>query len=141
MGGFFSELLARPERPRTRLSRYTEACGYLYCLLGLSFLVFPSGQVHLGLLPPFQGQEEGMMRVIGFALTLIGYFYVFGGRTHQSSFGLSTVVDRLLVPFAMLFIYLSSEIELMLILPLGILDPILGLGAFYLWRQDQKTGS
>ena len=138
MAGFFTELMERPATASTRLSRYTERCGYFYGLLGLSFLLFPSGQAQLGLLAPFEGQEEAMMRIIGFVLCLIGYFYVFGGRTQQTSFGLATVLDRLLVPFVFLFIYQVSEVELMLILPIAIMDPLLGLGAYACWRKDQQ---
>ena len=138
MAGFFQELMARPTTDSTRLSRYTERCGYLYVLLGLIFLFYPEGKVHLGLIPPFEGQEEAMMRLIGLLLGVVGYFYVFGGRAHRVSFGLATVLDRLLVPFVLFFIYQVSEVELMLILPIGILDPLLGLGAYLCWRRDAQ---
>ena len=137
MSGFFSQLLERPPQPSNRLSRFTERCGYVYILIGLVFLFAPTTLGILGLIPPFQGQEEALVRVIGFTLSIIGYFYIFGGRTQHNAFGLSTVLDRLLVPCVLLFIYQASEVELMLILPLGILDPILGLVAYALWRKDQ----
>jgi hypothetical protein len=137
MAGFISQLLERPDTPSTRLSRYTERCGFAYLAFGLCFLFWPTIYVDLGLTSPFQGQEEGMARVIGVVLAIIGYFYVFGGRTHQTSFGLATIPDRLLIPLLFAFIYVSSEIDLMLLLPFAILDPTLALGAYYCWRLDQ----
>ena len=137
MAGFFSQLMARPEAPQTRLSRYTERCGVVYISLGLAAFCAPALLVTLGWSAPFEGQEEGLIRLMGFLLIVVGYFYIFGGRTHQTAFGLSTVVDRLLVPFGLGFIYLVSEIELMLVLPMAALDPLLGLGAYVCWRRDE----
>lgn len=140
MASFFSELTRRGEAPSTRLSRYTERCGIFYIALGVTYLLWPSVQVSLGMLQPFQGQEEALVRVIGFTLAIIGYFYVFGGRSHHPAFGLSTVLDRLLVPAVLFFIYQVSTIELMLIGPLALLDPLLGIGAYVCWRRDEAQG-
>ena len=137
MASFITELLERPKTPPTRLSRYTERCGYAYAVVGLLIFAFPQSQVDLGLSPPFQGQEEGLVRTLGFVLALIGYFYVFGGRTHHPSFGLATVLDRILVPVFLGIIYVSSEISLMLLLPLAVLDPVLAVGGYLCWRADR----
>ena len=140
MAGYFTQLWARPSTPPTRLSRFTEWCGYGYAVFGAVILFWPNSQVVLGLSPPFQGQEEGLVRTLGFVLMLIGYFYVFGGRTGRTSFGLSTVLDRLLVPFFLAFIYFTSDTPLTLLLPLGALDPILGMVAYACWRADESDG-
>ena len=132
--------MRRGPGPATRLSRYTEGCAYLYMVTGLALLLWPGAQVSLGLIPPFQGQEEALVRLIGFTLTIIGYFYLFGGRTHHPAFGLATVLDRLLVPLVLFFVYQVSSVELMLILPLAILDPLLGIGAYLCWRKDEAQG-
>jgi hypothetical protein len=137
MTGFFSELLKRGSSPQTRLSRYTERCGYFYLAVGLGLLFAPTGPVQLGLLPAYEGQEEALVRLLGLTLGVVGYFYVFGGRTHQRSFGLATVLDRLLVPALLGFVYTISHVEVMLVLPLAILDPLLGMGAYILWRRDE----
>ena len=141
MTDFTTELLARPKTPATRLSRYTECCGYAYGVVGLLIFAWPESQVTLGFSPPFQGQEEGLVRTLGFVLALIGYFYVFGGRTHQTAFGLATVLDRILVPFFLGVIYISSDISLMLLLPLAVLDPILAIGGYLCWRTDRSNES
>ena len=91
MAGFFQQLMARPSEPPTRLSRYTEWCGYAYAAMGTLIFLWPDSQVALGFSPPFQGQEQGLVRTLGFVLLLIGYFYVFGGRTHRNCFGLAAL--------------------------------------------------
>jgi hypothetical protein len=134
---FFSQFLEKPTAPQTRVSRFNILCGAFYLSVGFSFLFLPNLQSDLGLVPAFQGQEEGLFRTFGFAVVVIGYLYVFGSRTNARSFGLSTVVDRLLVPLFGLYILQSTQLETMLILPLCVLDPILAIIAFVLWRKDE----
>ena len=90
------------------------------------------------MIPAYQGQEEALLRFVGMSLGLIGYFYIFGARTNVKSFGLSTIVDRLLVPFLILFVFSVSEINLVLVLPLAILDPTLAVVAYILWKKDES---
>lgn len=130
--------MARPKSPTTRLSRYTEGCGFSYGALGTLIFLWPDSLVLAGLSTPFQGQEQGLMRVIGCVLMLIGYFYVFGGRTQQNSFGLCTVLDRLLVPVLFGFIYFTSDISGLFILAIAVPDPLLGIGAYACWRADES---
>ena len=138
MLSYFEQLLQRPNRTPSRLSRFTEACGYLYMALGFSIFFFPGLQVSAGLIAPFKGQEEALFRLVGLAISFIGYFYVFGGRGQSKTFGLSTVLDRVLLPFFGFFLYQATHVDPMLILPLCILDPILGVTALLLWRRDES---
>ncbi len=137
MSGFFTALMHRG--PRTGLSRYTEACGILYFLMGLALLAVPT--VPAGLLGiEFAGAEEGYIRLAGLTVSLIGYFYWFGGRTGATSFGLSTVVDRLIIPVVLIPMALAGLIEIKVALPFAILDPILGIGAFLIWKRESTLG-
>ena len=138
MKRFIATWLARPQINRKPLHVFTEYCGYFYLLVGVLFLLIPGVPVDLGLIPRFQGQEEGLVRLLGLTIGLIGYFYVFGARTHSDAFGLSTVVDRLLVPFLIGFVVFISDVALMLVLPLAIIDPILALIALLLWKRQQS---
>ena len=125
-------MLSTPDRPLSPLARYTQANGFLYLALGLSIYAWPGA---LGLLGagPLEGQEPALFRIIGFAIAIIGWFYVFGGRTNRDSFGLATFLDRILVP---LFVVLTGQVDPMLVLPVAILDPILGIGAFVIWKRQ-----
>jgi hypothetical protein len=57
----------------------------------------------------------GLVRVIGFAVAIIGWFCVFGARTNVDSFSLATVGDRLLVPFFLVPHGLTGEVDGLLI--------------------------
>lgn len=138
MNNFFKQWLHRPDDHRTRLTKFTEGCGFLYLFIGAAYFFFPSLQVQLGMIPAYQGQEEALLRFVGMSLGLIGYLYIFGARTNVKSFGLSTIVDRLLVPFLILFVFSVSEINLVLVLPLAILDPTLAVVAYILWKKDES---
>jgi hypothetical protein len=85
---------------------------------------------------PLVGQEPALYRTIGLAVAIIGWFYVFGARTNRDSFGLATFADRILVPFFVVPLVLTGEIDPMLVLPIALLDPVLGIGAFILWKRQ-----
>jgi len=59
-----------------------------------------------------------------------------GGRTRADSFGLSTVVDRLLVPVVLVPLWLLGTAPPGIVLPFAILDPLLGIGAYLIWRRE-----
>lgn len=132
-------MLSTPDQPLSPLARYTQANGFLYLALGLVIYAWPgvTGLVGAGVL---QGQEPALYGLIGFAIALLGWFYVFGARTNRDSFGLATFADRILVPFFILPLVVTGQVDPMLVLPVVILDPILGVGAFIIWkRQSVET--
>lgn len=135
----FLQTLFKDPGPHTPLSRYTHYNGVFYIVFGLSLYVYP-GQLQVALgAAPFAGLESGMMRVIGFVTAIVGYFYVFGARTRSEIWGLSTVVDRLLVPLFVMPLVLSGAIEPRSATALAILDPVLGIGAYLVWRRSKKA--
>lgn len=131
---FFSTLLTRG--PATPLSRYTVWNGAFYMATGLLLFAWPGAAQTLFLAPPFEAHEGGFVRMLGFVVVVIGWFYVMGGRTGADSFGLSTVVDRLLVPFFLVPLGVTGAVDPHLALPFAILDPVLGLGAYLVWRRQ-----
>ncbi|TNE88939.1 MAG: hypothetical protein EP330_13085 [Deltaproteobacteria bacterium] len=136
MSGFVEDLTAAP--PLSPLSRYTVANGVLYMVIGVLFVVVPAQWLAFGLmLDGFHGHEEGWARMMGFVLVIVGWFYVMGGRTGATSFALATVVDRALVPFMFGSLYLLDKVALGMVLPVAILDPVLALGAFLIWRSQR----
>jgi len=142
MNFFLKNWLSRGPSSRTPLIRYTELNGIFYILTGLFLFFLPKVPSNFGRFPPLQGQEEGLVRLIGFSLSIIGYFYYFGARTHQKSFALSTIVDRLiLVPLFFSILLIFDLIDKNFILGLFILDPLLALGALYLWTKEPKEDS
>ena len=135
MSRFLQALLAAP--PATPLARYTQANGVLYAVMGLTLFAFPTIFVTLGA-DDFEAGEEGLVRALAFVLVVIGWFYVMGGRTAADSFGLATVVDRVLVvPAFLVPLALTDTVDPWIVLPIVILDPLLGLGALAIWQRTR----
>ncbi len=136
-------MLSRPDQPATPLSRYTVINGVFYMVIGLLFFAAPGVLVLMPDIDPFQGHEEGLFRAVGFTITIIGWFYFFGGRTNADSFGLATVGDRLLVPVFLLPLGITGQIPMSLAAAFSVLDPVLGVGAYVVWRRQRSaaTGS
>ena len=140
MNQFFKQWFSRGEDKRTTLVKYIEVNAFLYMLIGLSFCFFPMLHSSLGLIPEVVGREVSFLRVIGFTLFLVGYFYFFGARTHKVSFCLATIFDRLiLVPIFLGFIVMYGKLEIGFVLPFLILDPVLALIGLYLWKKESNN--
>ena len=78
-----------------------------------------------------------MVRTLGVTVAIIGWLYIAGGRTGSTSFGLATVIDRLLLPFLLVPLALLGMAPLGLIQPLSVLDPVLGVAACLIWRSER----
>jgi hypothetical protein len=131
---FIRELAARPAE-LSPLARYTVVNGYVYLAVGAGLYAAPRGV--LAALPavgPLTVTEAGLVHVAGIAVVIIGWFYVMGGRTGATSFGLATVVDRLALPVLAVPILLGG-VPAGLVLPLVVLDVVLALGAIAVWRR------
>tara|TARA_Y100001970_G_scaffold177834_1_gene216662 strand:+ start:3972 stop:4394 length:423 start_codon:yes stop_codon:yes gene_type:complete len=140
MNQFFKQWFSRGQGQRTVLIKYIEVNAFLYMLIGLSFCFFPKLHSSLGLIPETVGREVSFLRVIGFTLFLVGYFYFFGARTHKTSFCLATIFDRLiLVPIFLGFIVIYGALEIRFVLPFLILDPVLALIGLYLWKKESNN--
>ncbi|MFO0581670.1 MAG: hypothetical protein U0229_05325 [Anaeromyxobacter sp.] len=132
--GFFETLWSSPRS--TPLSRYVGWNGLLYLAFGLQLYFWPGAAQVLTGAPPFQAGEAGLVRLAGFSLAVIGWFYVMGARTRADSFGLATVVDRLLVPFFLGPLAATGAVDVHLVGPFLVLDPVLGIGAWIVWRRS-----
>jgi hypothetical protein len=134
---FWSAHWRQPAGPHSRLSRYTVANGVVYLAIGIG-IAFAPAQVLLRafFLDEFVRHEEVLGRTAGMLLIVIGWFYVMGGRTRSDSFALATVVDRLAIPLFLAYLY-RLGLPLGIALPFAILDPVLALGAYLIWRRDR----
>jgi len=132
---FFQTLWA--SGPSTPLSRYITSNGVLYVGFGAVVYLWPEVTGLLGA-DDFQADEAGLVRVLGFVMAVIGWFYLMGARTRADSFGLATVVDRLLVPVFLLALVFAGSVDAGLVVPFAILDPVLGLGALVVWLRTRQ---
>jgi len=66
--------------------------GYVYLGLGALFIVWPGAVQTIFRDDGFAGHEEALFRVLGMTVAVIGWLYLFGGRSggpfsHQSTNG------------------------------------------------------
>ena len=80
----------------TVASKYTVLNGVGYLVVGAILIVWPRVTQTLFMEPAFVGHEEALMRVIGLTIVVIGWLYLFGGRSGARQFVAASVIDRLL---------------------------------------------
>jgi hypothetical protein len=126
------------ERPSAlpKASQYTVMNGVLYMASGLTMLLMPDVLRNIYMETAFIGREEGLVRLVGMMLTIIGWFYFFGGRTGARQIVAASIIDRVilvpvvLVPLALIGVFPK------LMFSFAVLDPLLAMGAWYLLRKD-----
>jgi hypothetical protein len=133
---FIDDLLEKPANLSTE-SKYAVMNGYMYLALGGLLVVWPGAVQTLLRDRAFVGDEGALFRVIGMTVAVIGWLYVFGGRSGAQQFGPASVLDRVvlvpvvLVPLAIAGIFPHT------LGAFAILDPTLGIGAWVL--HNRKT--
>jgi hypothetical protein len=132
---WWQSMLEAPAGPPGALSRYTFWNGVVYLVVGGSLYLAPDMVRKLLFMAPFSGHEEGYMRLLGVAVAIIGWFYVFGARTRADSFALATVADRIAVPVLLLPLYFTGQMPAGPVFAFALLDPLLALGAYLIWRR------
>lgn len=113
-------------------SKYTVANGILYLGCGALFIAWPGVIQTVFMDSAFVGHEEALMRVIGLTLAVIGWFYLFGGRSGASQIVAASVVDRLVLVPAVLVPLAMAGVFPHVLVTFAILDPALGIGAWVL---------
>ncbi len=133
----WARLLFSEAPPHTPLTRYTFWNGVLYLTLGAVIGVWPGFGQTVFRAPPYQAGEAGLVRTLGMLLAVVGYLYVFGARTGQDRFAVSTILDRLVLPFLLLALVITGELAPELGIPFAVLDPALGIGAWIVFTRSQ----
>jgi hypothetical protein len=110
--------------------------GFIYLGLGALFLVWPGAVQTIFMDGPFIGREKALFRVIGMTVMVIGWLYLFGGRSGSRQLGPASVLDRwILVPVVLVPIAIAGVFPHVL-LAFTLLDASLALGAWVLWRRQ-----
>jgi hypothetical protein len=119
----------------TSASKYTAMNGFIYLVVGLLLIVWPGVTQTLFMDPAFVGHEEGLMRVVGLTVVVIGWLYVFGGRSGGRQIVAASVIDRLIfVPAVLLAVALAGVFP-HLLLTFAALDVLLAIGAWVLFAR------
>ena len=133
---FFSDLLEKPANLSTA-SKYAVMNGYIYLAIGALFIVWPGSVQTIFMDAPFVGHESALFRVIGMSLAVIGWLYVFGGRSDARQFGPASVLDRVVLVPAVLVPLVIAGIFPHTLGAFTIFYPALGIGAWVL--HNRKT--
>ena len=120
-------------------SRFTILNGLLYMAAGALLMVWPGAVQTLFFENEFVGNESGLMRVIGMTVAIIGWFYFFGGRTGAKQIVAASVIDRIILVPLVLLPLVWNGVYPHLLLTLAILDPMLGLTAWYLLENECRA--
>ena len=131
---FMSDLLEMPAS-LTTASKYTAMNGFIYLGLGALFLLWPDAVQIIFRDEPFAGHEQALFRVIGLTVMVIGWLYLFGGRSGSRQVVAASVLDRwILVPLVLVPIAIAGVFPHVL-LAFALLDASLALGAWVLRRR------
>ena len=133
---FFSDLLEKPANLSTE-SKYAVTNGCVYLALGALFIVWPGSVQTIFMDAPFVGHESALFRVVGMTVAVIGWLYLFGGRSGARQFGPASVLDRVVLVPAVLVPLAIAGIFPHTLGAFAILDPTLGIGAWVL--HNRKT--
>lgn len=113
-------------------STFTWMCGLFYMAAGAVTLAWPGAAQVLLRDPDFVGHEAALVRVLGMLLLVVGWLYVFGGRSGGRQFVAATVVDRIvLVPAVLVPTALAGVIPHTLLM-FAVVDPALALIGWFL---------
>src|SRR5215211_7898348 len=125
------ELLARPSNLPTT-SKYTALGGVIYLAAGALLVAWPGATQALFMERAFVGDEQGLIRVMGLSVAVIGWFYLFGGRSGARQIVAASVINRLtFVPAVLLYLAMSGVFPHLLV-TFAMLDPALAIGAWLL---------
>jgi hypothetical protein len=132
-----SDLKDSPKNLATS-SRFTVLNGIIYLGAGTLLMIWPGALQTLFLESAFVGREAALVRVIGMAVAIIGWFYLFGGRSGGRQVVAASVLDRIiLVPLVLIPLALAGVFP-RLLLTFAVLDPLLGLVAWYLLARERR---
>jgi hypothetical protein len=117
----------------TTASKYTTVNGFIYLAVGFLLIVWPGVTQSLFMELAFVGHEEGLMRVIGLTVVVIGWLYVFGGRSGARQIVAASIIDRLIFVPAVLIPVAMAGVFPHLLLTFVIFDALLAIGAWSLF--------
>ena len=110
------------------------ANGTIYLALGILFIVWPGVVQAIFGDRAFVGDERGLFRVIGLTVVVIGWLYVFGGRSGGRQFSAASVIDRLIFVPVVLLPLATAGVFPHVLVAFTVLDMSLAVGAWALLR-------
>ena len=133
---FFKDLLDKPAHLSTA-SKYSVINGYAYLALGGLLLVWPGAVQTILKDAQFVGNESSLFRVLGMTVAIIGWLYVFGGRSGARQLAPASVLDRVVLVPVVLVPLVMADVFPHTLGAFAVLDPALGIGAW--WLHNRQT--
>lgn len=133
---FFSVLLEKPANLSTE-SKYAVMNGCIYLAFGALLIVWPGVVQTIFMDGPFVGHEGALFRVLGMTVGVIGWLYVFGGRSGARQFGPASILDRLVLVPGVLVPLVIAGVFPHIFAVFAILDPALAIGAWVLHHRGR----
>lgn len=122
-------------------SKFTSMNGVFYIAAGVLLLIWPAAVQIVFRDPPFTGSEAALVRIIGMTVAVVGWFYLFGGRSGGRQIVAASVLDRIiLVPLVLIPIAITGVFP-HLLWTFAILDPVLGLATWYLLATERRESA
>lgn len=129
--------LEKPTR-LTTASKYTVFNGIVYLGLGVTLILWPGAIQTLFRERAFVGDEPGLFRALGMAVSLIGYYLVIGGRASSRQATAASVIDRLtVVPLVLLPLAIAGVFPRFMI-TVVIVDACLAISTWALLRAKSE---
>jgi hypothetical protein len=113
-------------------SKYTVMNGVFYLGFGALLIAWPGVTQTIFTDRAFVGHEEALIRAMGMAVAVIGWLYLFGGRSGARQIIAASVVDRLVLVPAVLVPLAMAGVFPHLLITFAVVDPLLGIGAWLL---------
>ena len=127
-----NELLEKPTNLSTA-SKYTAMNGLIYLAGGVLLIVWPGLTQTLFMERAFVGDEQGLIRAMGLTVVVIGWLYLFGGRSDARQVVAASVVNRLtFVPVVLVLLAIAGVFP-HLLLSFAFLDVALAIGAWLIF--------
>ena len=127
-----NDLLEKPTNLSTA-SKYTTMNGLIYLTAGVLLIVWPGLTQTLFMDRAFVGDEQGLIRVMGLSVVVIGWLYLFGARSGARQVVAASVVDRLIfVPVVVVPLAIAGVFP-HLLLAFAFLDVSLAIGAWLIF--------
>ena len=132
ISSLINDLLEKPTNLSTA-SKYTAMNGLIYLTGGVLLIVWPGLTQTLFMDRAFVGDEQGLIRVMGLTVVVIGWLYLFGGRSDARQVVAASVVDRLIfVPVVLVPLAIAGVFP-HLLLAFAFLDVALAIGAWVIF--------
>ena len=115
-------------RGQSRSAKSVEVFGWLILVEGTLVVLLPHFVARILSLPPLVEQAANYFRLVGLLVSGVGMLYIVSGRLNAAGFVFASLLDRPLVPFAMLTLWYLEIIPG----PLALIFSIQDFGSF-LW--------